>query len=225
MASKSLTIEVDGLCLILRSDRTLFLPTSKTLVCADLHLGKAAHFRAHGVGVPSGPTESTLCRLTHAILETGAERMVVAGDVAHSARGWSLEASQELAAWKMAHPSLEVVLVRGNHDRIRPEHSALTFEEDFQVESVTVRHHPVSKPKKSCPFAISGHLHPGLRLALSGKTGIRVPCFWIQQHQLVMPAFGAFTGLSIVQPDLGDRIIVVAGDELLEVRSQNWYKR
>jgi DNA ligase-associated metallophosphoesterase len=166
-----------------------------------------------------------LSRLTQAILETGAERMVVAGDVSHSAHGWSREASQDLAEWTLRHPRLEVILIRGNHDRICTNQTAFTFEEDFQLGSLTIRHHPVSKKTKSFPFVISGHLHPGVRLALSGKTGVRVPCFWIQQHQLVLPAFGAFTGLSIIEPDVGDRVIVVAGDEILEVPSHNFYKR
>jgi hypothetical protein len=33
----------------------------------------------------------------------------------------------------------------------------------------------------------------------------------------VLPAFGAFTGTADVQPVPGDRVFVVAGDEVVEV--------
>ena len=43
--------------------RAIFLPQSKTLIVADLHLGKSATFRKRGLPVPEGTTKSDLDRL------------------------------------------------------------------------------------------------------------------------------------------------------------------
>jgi hypothetical protein len=44
-----------------------------------------------------------------------------------------------------------------------------------------------------------------------------LPCFVIGKNAALIPAFGSFTALGTVQPEPGDRVFVIAGDEVLEV--------
>jgi hypothetical protein len=46
-----------------------------------------------------------------------------------------------------------------------------------------------------------------------------LPCFWFGPETGVLPAFGEFTGLAAVDVAAGDRVWVVAGDEVIAVSS------
>jgi uncharacterized protein len=51
----------------LLTERAVWAPGAKTLFVADLHLGKAATFRARGAPAPTGVSEETLRRLAELI--------------------------------------------------------------------------------------------------------------------------------------------------------------
>src|SRR5512140_483642 len=71
----------------LLAQRALFWPRERALFVADVHLGKAASFRAGGVPVPRGSTASDLERLSVLVARTGAQRLAVLGDFLHAAAG------------------------------------------------------------------------------------------------------------------------------------------
>jgi metallophosphoesterase superfamily enzyme len=54
-------------------------------------------------------------------------------------------------------------------------------------------HHPQAVAGHT---VIAGHMHPTLRLRGPGRDTMRTPCFGWGEGQLVLPAFGAFTGTS-----------------------------
>ncbi|HZI41588.1 MAG TPA: ligase-associated DNA damage response endonuclease PdeM, partial [Gemmatimonadaceae bacterium] len=113
----SLTINVAGEEVLLLPDRALYWPKRRTLLVADVHVGKAATFRASGIFVPRGTTTGTLTRLDEAIAASGAARLVFLGDLLHAREGRSPETLRVVREWRASHASLDVVLVRGNHDR------------------------------------------------------------------------------------------------------------
>ena len=65
----------------------LYLPDITTLLVADAHFGKAVSFRLRGVPVPQGTTTETLQRLTDALNQTQATRLIFLGDSFHDAQG------------------------------------------------------------------------------------------------------------------------------------------
>ena len=79
---------------VLLPGRAAFLPSSATLLVADLHLGKAATFRKAGIPVPEGSAQADLARLARLVRETSARRLVIVGDllIAPYARGNTLTA-------------------------------------------------------------------------------------------------------------------------------------
>ena len=101
---------------VLHSERALHWPAGDALFVADVHLGKAASFRAGGVPLPRGSTQADLARLASLLARTKAGRLVVLGDFLHARAGRVAALDVSFKGWRAAHPDVEVVLVRGNHD-------------------------------------------------------------------------------------------------------------
>ena len=64
----AVVIEFGGHSLQLLGDRAMYWAATRTLIVADVHVGKAATFRALGVPVPGGITAKDLARLSDAPL-------------------------------------------------------------------------------------------------------------------------------------------------------------
>ena len=214
----NLTIEIAGEELSLMADRSLYWPKTGTLLVADAHVGKAATFRASGIFVPRGTTSGALARLDAALARTGATRLVFLGDLLHAREGRSAETLRVVAEWRAAHAWLDVILVRGNHDRSAgdPPHSlgircvdAPLFDGPFAFA-----HHPTTVDGR---YVLAGHVHPAVRLSGPGRQYARLPCFWVRATGAVLPAFGDFTGTGIIEPADDDRVYAVAGESVVEV--------
>src|SRR4030095_13027891 len=100
----------------LHPERALHWAAGGTLFVADVHLGKAASFRAGGVPLPRGSTQADLARLASLLARTGAARLVVLGDFLHARAGRVMALDTAFKSWRATHPQLQLVLVRGNHD-------------------------------------------------------------------------------------------------------------
>lgn len=195
----ALAIHVQGQTLWLLPDRAAYWVEQRTLLVADVHMGKAASFRALGVPVPSGTTEQNLRRLTALLQATGAQRLVVLGDWVHAHQAHGAEILRAAAAWREAHAAVDMVLVRGNHDaKAGALPDAWRFqiaEEPFHTPPFALHHAPrePGSPLAST-FWFAGHVHPVVRLRGQGRDSARLPCFVLNQAGLLFPAFGEFTG-------------------------------
>ena len=216
-----LRIRLAGEDALLHPSGALCLPARRTLLVADAHFGKAVSFRKLGVPVPRGTTSETLDRIDAALAATGATRIVFLGDFLHSVRSHAAGTLGALAAWRERHASLELVLVRGNHDdRAGDPPAALRFEvvdEPLRVGPFALCHHPRPVPGH---YVVAGHWHPCISVKGRAFERLRLPCFWMgddtgqlpQQAVGILPAFGAFTGMHRIEPRAGDRIFPVAED-------------
>ena len=117
MENGDVALELEGEHVVLMPEHALWMPERKTLLVADTHFGKAATFRAGGIFVPRGTTATTLARLERALARTNATRVVFLGDLLHAREGRSPETLRLVADWRASRAEVEVVLVRGNHDR------------------------------------------------------------------------------------------------------------
>lgn len=203
-------------------ERALWWPAAQTLFVADVHLGKAAAYRAQGQPVPVGTTEDNLTRLDALLARHPVRRLVFLGDLLHAPEGRSPALLSRLATWRERQAHVDMVLVRGNHDRRAgdpPETLGMsTVDEPWSLGPFSACHHPRPMPGR---FVLAGHLHPAVALAGPGRDRLRLPCFCVdggalceasgQTHDglAILPAFGAFTGTWGVQPEPGRRIYVV----------------
>ena len=215
-----LTIDIRGEELRLLAERAAYWERTRTLLIADAHFGKAAAFRAASIPVPHGTTSGTIARLDAIVRQTGARRVIFLGDFLHARTGRSPEMLARFQRWHDTNTGIDLVLVRGNHDRQAgdpPGGLGVTCVDAPLVEPPFVfAHHPVGSADG---YVIAGHVHPGVRLVGSGRQRERLPCFWFGESTGILPAFGEFTGLADVEPAAGDRVFVVAGADLVETGS------
>jgi uncharacterized protein len=211
--------EIAGERLVLMPERVAHWPRMRTLLVADAHFGKAAAFRAAGVPVPRGTTTGSLARLDSALTRTGATRIVFLGDFLHAREGREPESTRVVAEWRQRHASVEMVLVRGNHDARAgdPDASIGIRCVDAPVSEVpfVFTHKPAMA---DAGYVICGHIHPAVRLTGRGRESTRLPCFWVRARQMVLPAFGEFTGTAEVDIDPSDRVWVIADGLVIPVR-------
>ena len=211
-------LQLAGEDVALLPERALFWSRTRTLIAADLHWGKSTSFRAAGIPVPEGTTLDDLIRLDSALVRTGADRLIVLGDLFHARAGRiATRTLAELRQWR-CECDVEVLLVRGNHDR-----HAGDPPDDLRINCVNapafvppfvLRHEPARSPEG---YTLAGHLHPGLVLTGPALQVERLPCFLLGPQVAVLPAFGSFTGFARLVPAATDRAFVIAGDEVLPV--------
>lgn len=218
MTVPTVTAIVAGEELHLLPARAVYWTRERTLFVADPHFGKAAAFRAGGVPVPRGTTTENLRRLDDALRRTAARRIVFLGDFLHAREGRAPETLRVLNEWRKTHAGVEMLLVRGNHD-VRagdpPAELAIQCETGPLVEPPFVfAHHPTTS---NDGYVLAGHIHPGVWLHGAGRQYERLPCFWFGAQAAVLPAFGEFTGLASVDVRDGDRVWVVAENDVIDM--------
>jgi len=207
---------------VLLPDPALFLPSRGTVLVTDLHLGKEASFRSHGLGIPEGDSAADLERLSRLLTACGAVRMIILGDFFHARSGRSEELDTSLLRWRLRHPEVELLLIRGNHDRGAGDPpSALGIDcrtGPVEEAGLVLCHEPGGRdPGPAGGYTLAGHLHPSVVLKGGGRERMRLPCFWFGVREGVLPAFGRFTGTAPVTPRPGDRIFVVGEGVVVEV--------
>ena len=222
MNAPTATAIVAGEELQLLPERAAYWVRERTLLIADPHFGKAAAFRAGGVPVPRGTTTENLRRLDDALVRTDARRIVFLGDFLHAREGRAPETLRVLNEWRATRAGVEMLLVRGNHDARAgdpPTELAIRCENGPIAEAPFVfAHHPTTS---NDGYVLAGHIHPGVWLHGAGRQYERLPCFWFGEQTAVLPAFGEFTGLASVDVREGDRVWVVAGNEVIDVTASS----
>lgn len=213
-----MNVEIQGESLTLLPERALLWERTSTLIVADVHLGKAASFRAAGIPLPGGTTTETLSRLTAALGRTGARRLLLLGDFFHARSGRAGRTLAAISSWRDRHEDLEIVLVRGNHDRGAGDPPAewgfACRDEPCSEPPFTFRHHPA---EEAGVYVLAGHIHPAVTLAGLARQREKLPCFLFGDRVGLLPAFGDFTGGATVRPRRGDRVYAVAGDEVVPI--------
>ena len=185
----------------------------KTLLVADVHLGKISHFRKYGSAVPQTAVQTNFDRLDQAVVQFQPLKIIFLGDLFHSA----LNAEWNLFENWFQNQKAEVILIAGNHDIIAPWHYEKLGVKVFQelhIDDFRLTHHP---EEKQGSFNICGHIHPGYRLVGLARQHIKLKCFFRSRNQLILPAFGEFTGAFLMKPEAEDQVFVCAKAEVIRV--------
>lgn len=215
---KPLTITYADHAVWLLPEHAIWWPEGRVLFIADLHLGKAATYRALGQPVPSGTTAENLRRLSELIHHYQPAALVFLGDFLHAAQARTPSVLGQLEVWRHSHAKLKCTLVRGNHDsRAGDPPAALRISvvnEPYLVGPFAACHHPQAH---SSHAVLAGHLHPAAQLQGPARDRLRLPCFVMQERQAVLPAFGEFTGGQTVAPKPGLQLYVVGGQAVWQL--------
>ena len=181
--------------LTITNQRVLFWESQKSLILSDLHIGKSAHFQKSGIPIPSSILQEDLFRLSQLIQHFNADKLIVVGDLFHANYNKDLD---EFKVWLSQFPDLKLQLIKGNHDRLKQsvydDFNIEVHQHKFEINNLKFVHDFVEIDSNY--FTISGHTHPGVFIKGKGRQRIKLPCFQVTQHQLILPAFSLFTGLN-----------------------------
>lgn len=204
-------IVIKGEKLILCTERALFWPQKKTLILADMHLGKPAYFRSKGIQIPSTVMLKDLERLRLLIEKYQAEKVIVAGDMFHHKQNADV---QLFAEWRQKYSGVQFFLVPGNHDKLL----AIDYTQlDIQVlpNQFTMGPFCITHKREDVEvgdFALSGHIHPGYLMEGRARQIIRMPCYIVADNYIVLPAFSQFTGLYAAYEKKQDHVYYLVSD-------------
>lgn len=200
----------------LLTEGAVLITSNSTLIVADVHLGKSAAFRAKGLPVPEGDSARDLARLLALAKKHEARHLVIAGDFFHALTGMTPELESALAEF-ILQVAIPVTLVVGNHDaKIKALPAGLLDVPHLDLDPhLRVIHDPehISGDR----LHIAGHWHPIVKIPDGKRTSLRLPCFLFRNHTLVIPAFGSFTGGSILNVRPDDRVFVALRDQVVEL--------
>jgi len=93
-------------------------------------------------------------------------------------------------------------------------HMGITVAPDFKEDTFYFSHFPTKKKEN---FVFCGHVNTRVKLKGAGLQQLKMPCFYQSRNQLILPSFGAFTGLHILTPKEGDCVYVTSGKEVMEI--------
>lgn len=181
--------------LLLLPEKAVYVESMRSLLVADVHLGKSETFQRYGLPVSSQVNQATLERLEQAFERVQAESLWILGDLFHGQEGL---VDSVIDSWLkfLNRTQVSAHLVLGNHDRPLPDvlhQLALQcFTTDVAVADLVLSHEPRTQSDK---LNICGHTHPCVRLK-TRLDALRLPCFYWepQQMRLTLPSFGEFTG-------------------------------
>ncbi|MEL6132683.1 MAG: ligase-associated DNA damage response endonuclease PdeM, partial [Bacteroidota bacterium] len=180
-------------------EKAIFLPQRSALLLADLHIGKSGHFRQHGIPISAGVMDRDLAQLDRLYQHYQPEKTYFLGDLFHSVYNKEWDHFCKL----MCNWENEKILIKGNHDILKDHHyvqAELIVKESEVLGPFLLQHEPLSAEAHSTHYVLAGHIHPGVGLIGGGRQKLRLPCFHFDQRQAVLPAFGHFTGLYIIEP-------------------------
>lgn len=195
---------------MLLPERAFFWSKQKSLIVSDVHLGKAGHFRKHGIPVSTKVHIHDLTILDNLIKEHKPKEVLLLGDLFHSHENseWN-----DFIRFLKNHDSLDFILIEGNHDILSEYPDELKVVKKLVKGPFSFTH----IKEEDQYYNISGHIHPGVRINGKARQGITLPCFWFSSEFAVVPAFGQFTGVKKVKPKPEDKLYAIAGNKVVEL--------
>lgn len=202
---------------LLLPSKLIYWASKRTLIIADLHLGKITHFRKAGIAVPLALKDENWRNLNDLINTYNPIRILFLGDLFHSSYNAEWE---ELISLMDVFPEVEFHLIVGNHDILDQEiydKSQLLSTQTLVEDQFIFTHHPLENIPEG-QFNFCGHIHPSVRLVGKGKDSLRLPCFYQMECQMILPAFGAFTGSKNLDINEASFVYGIIGDEVLKIK-------
>jgi len=226
------------------ADQTLWLSPSRIIyweeeqavIISDLHFGKTGHFRKSGIAIPQSAFRNDMQRLFEQIQHFQPRKLIIVGDMFHSKANKELEF---FLKWRNDHAHLEIILVKGNHDILQTdwyEQSCiqltnpslyikefcfihdLAFFQDPGIAAGTAPTIPKLQKNKPSHYYFTGHIHPGILIRGLGKQSLRFPCFYFGEQYAILPAFGNFTGFSLIEPSSRENVFAIVENKIIQIQ-------
>lgn len=203
--------------IVLLAEKAIYLPKHQSLLIADPHFGKAAHFRKAGLPITEKVHLGDFLSIQKMIARYRPAQVLFLGDLFHSDLNNSWNDLEDFLSYI---PEVNFHLIKGNHD-ILPKaiyRSDLwqIHQEQLIMGNLILSHEPLKEIPEG-HLNICGHIHPGISLVGKGRQRLKLPCFHLSKQTLIMPAFGRFTGLALMQCEKNDACYAVAGKKVVPI--------
>lgn len=179
-----------GAAVVLDAAGALWLPGSRTLVVADLHLEKGSSLARRRIFLPPYDTGATLAALAAVIAARDPAQVICLGDSFHDNGGADRLPENERRRIDGLQRGRRWIWVSGNHDPDQPRGIGGEVADSVAVEGLTFRHEPAQAPAYG---EVAGHLHPSAKVRRRGRS-VRRRAFATDGARLVLPAFGVLAG-------------------------------
>lgn len=215
--TEGIELQWGGLKIQLLPEKATYLKDFKSLLIADPHFGKAAHFRKAGIPVSEKVHVGDFMVIQNLIQKYNPENLYFLGDLFHSDYN---NAWNDLETFAEYHSTIRFHLIKGNHD-ILP---AAVYRSDLwkvhteylNIGQMILSHEPwTNVPSEK--INLCGHVHPGISLYGVGRQKLTLPCFFVSPDQIILPAFGRFTGLFTMKCSKNDNAYVIAEKKVIPV--------
>ena len=217
MISQPLSFKFLDQTLLLLPEKAIYWQEEKTLIIADIHLGKVGHFRKAGIGIPKQMEQDDLALISDLIDEYKPAKIIFLGDLFHSDMNndWDW-----LVMWRSLFKKIDMVLVVGNHDILNQKfYTDLNFDlyDTLNIGPFLFSHEPIKRKGLTDDdvYVVCGHIHPGVTLKGGGRQMLTLPCFHFGAKQAIIPAFGKFTGKVCVRNVRGDKVFAVLKNKVI----------
>lgn len=199
--------------LLLLPEKAIYWKDKRMLILADVHLGKAGHFRKSGIPISDLVHSKDIYTIEKLIDEFQPTEVIFLGDLFHSDhnQGWEI-----FRRWIRSKDPQQFKLVLGNHDVLEAPAYRMKNLEIVEVLDC----HPFSLthiPEKTTHYNLAGHIHPAVKLRGKGRQSLRLPCFWFGPENGILPAFGNFTGTARISIKKEDELFVIADHKVVKM--------
>lgn len=208
-----MTVYINKNSFILHPLGGLFWKEKSLLLISDVHLGKVSHFRKFGAAVPRKAVHKNFVLLDKIVSDFQPFQICFLGDLFHSSlnKEWAF-----FENWVAKTPT-EIILVAGNHDIIAPEKFGqlnISIFPELVIDDFLLTHHPEERENH---FTFCGHIHPAVTLKGFGRQRLKLPCFFKSKNQMILPAFGEFTGTHALSPTNDNEVFAIVEDTIIKV--------
>ena len=191
--------------------RAVFWPDQQAVVIADAHIGRPLPHHQHAATL----LQSLLQRLSHILMTTAATQCIVLGDLFHMRKHYLPESIDPFVQWRQQHAGLDMLLVRGNHERAMGDPPARCglqcVNPGFVRDGITLLH----EPRQQTGFAMCAHLHPSMLVPGPRTAMVAVACFIWHPNYLVLPAFEDAVPGRVVARHAAERQAYILDDEVV----------
>jgi len=203
--------------LFLHPYKSIYWLEKKILLIADIHFGKAAHFRKSGIAIPESIHLQDLDRINYLYNYYKPDRIIFLGDLFHSEYNETWIRFKEFFDSKI---KIKAELVLGNHDILDKSHYQFLelHTENLPIKPFILTHIPLKLDELNGHYNLCGHIHPAIKLSGMAKQSLSFECFYFSKNHGILPAFGSFTGRSIMPKRKSeDEIFAVTNKEIIHL--------
>ncbi len=213
----------------------MHIKSLSALACADLHLGYEGVMASRGGFLPKINLKQIQDKLRSAARKTGAENVIVDGDIKNEFGEVHVEEFNEFREFmRFLTEELQMkklFLIKGNHDnfidRLRQALGFELYRQEATIGDYVFFHGEELPASRSRKTLVMGHLHPAI--AVYNKVGVKekLPCFLSGRMNdgrsiVVLPAMNCFAGgVEVNHDDPGDLAPVF--NKLLDVDGMRAY--